>query len=91
MNRRNRRALAKAAGGTHTEADLAEIFAAQKGRCAYCKIDLTKTKKHVDHIIPLVSGGSNGRSNLQYACSDCNVRKNAKDPIAFAQTLGLLL
>lgn len=91
MNRRNRRAKAKKAGGTHTAADLAEILESQGHRCAYCRADLRKTPKHVDHIVPLARGGSNGRANLQYLCQSCNQAKNWKDPVDFAQSLGLLV
>jgi len=85
---RNRRARAKA-GGTHTEQDVAEIMKLQKGRCAYCRIVLGKY--HVDHIEPLARGGSNDRCNLQILCIPCNKTKSAKDPIVFAQSLGMLL
>ena len=91
MSRRNRRARAREAGGSHTAADLADILKAQGNRCAYCRADLRKTKKHVDHIKPLAGGGSNGRANLQYLCQPCNQAKNRKDPIDYAQSIGLLL
>lgn len=86
-----RRARKRSAGGHHTSADLKEIFEAQKGRCAYCAADLNKVPKEVDHIVPLAKGGSDGRSNIQWACRACNQSKNARDPIDFAQSLGLLL
>lgn len=85
-----RRSLLLAADGTHTAADLREILAAQKGRCAYCRIKLTGGK-HVDHIISLARGGSNDRSNLQYLCPSCNCAKGAKDPAAFARERGFLI
>lgn len=88
---RRRRAQIKGGGGTHTAADLEKIFAAQGGRCAYCRADLKRKKKHVDHIKPLAKGGSNGRANLQYLCAPCNHTKSARDPIDFAQSIGLLL
>jgi 5-methylcytosine-specific restriction endonuclease McrA len=91
MNRRNRRARAKDAGGTHTSADLASILHAQGNRCAYCRCALSKVEKHVDHIVPLARGGSNGRENLQYLCRPCNQSKSARDPIEYAQSIGLLL
>lgn len=91
IGRRNRRARAKAAGGTHTAADLTEILKAQGHRCAYCRADLRKTPKHVDHIVPLARGGSNGRANLQYLCQPCNQTKNSKDPVDFARSIGLLV
>jgi 5-methylcytosine-specific restriction endonuclease McrA len=85
-----RRALLLSAEGSHTAQDIKEIYAAQKGRCAYCKIKVGD-KYHVDHIQPLIKGGSNDKRNLQICCPTCNNRKHAKDPIAFAQELGLLL
>jgi len=33
----------------------------------------------------------NDRTNLQILCKPCNLKKNAKDPIRFAQEIGLLL
>jgi hypothetical protein len=88
---RNRRARLTNAQGEHTAADLAEILTAQGNRCAYCRADLRRRKKHVDHIKPLARGGSNGRSNLQYLCAPCNQAKSARDPIDYAQSVGFLL
>lgn len=87
---RNRRAREKAAEGSHTAADIRRIYALQKGRCACCGVSVGK-KYHVDHIIPLIKGGSNWPSNLQIACPMCNVKKRDKDPVTFMQSLGRLL
>lgn len=86
-----RRARKRGSPGTHTAADLADILKAQGNRCAYCCADLRRAKKHVDHIVPLARSGSNGRSNLQYLCQPCNQAKNWKDPLDYAQSIGLLL
>ncbi len=86
----NRRVRKLGNGGTHTRDDIAEIFKDQKGKCAYCKIKLGK-RYEVDHIKPVVRGGTNHRSNLQILCSSCNSHKRARDPVEYAQSLGMLL
>jgi 5-methylcytosine-specific restriction endonuclease McrA len=85
-----RRARERAAPGSHTAADVRWIYAAQKGKCACCRIRVRKDRQ-VDHIISLARGGSNFRSNLQILCASCNRRKNARDPIEFMQAHGYLL
>lgn len=88
---RNRSIQKRGAGGTHTTADLAAIIKAQRHRCAYCRADLRKVTKNLDHIVPLASGGTNDRTNLQYTCAPCNLSKRAKDSIVFARFRGMLL
>lgn len=88
---RIRRARKKGASGTHTAADVQAILSAQGHRCAYCRADLRKAKRHLDHIMPLALGGSNGPENLQWTCAPCNLSKGAKDPIEFARERGLLV
>lgn len=88
---RKRRALKKGCQGSHTISDLRAILKAQKYRCVYCYADLRKAKRHLDHIMPLARGGSDGRENLQYLCAPCNLSKGAKDPIEFARERGALL
>jgi len=78
---RKRRAQMKGSSGTHTAADLAKTLKAQGHRCAYCRADLRRVKKHVDHIVPLALGGSNGPENLQYLCRPCNQSKSARHPL----------
>ena len=91
---RNRRALKRNAEGKHTADDVRAIFTAQRGLCANCQTKLFKSGKkkyHVDHIMPLVLGGSNWPSNLQCLCSACNLSKHAKDPIKWAKENGRLI
>jgi 5-methylcytosine-specific restriction endonuclease McrA len=82
-------AVKKKAVGSHTVADIERIFKLQKNKCAYCKCRLTK--HHIDHIVPLSRGGSHNKENIQLLCPRCNMSKSAKDPIQFAQQLGMLL
>lgn len=87
---RNRKARKRQNGGSHTAADVNEIFKWQRGKCAYCPVRLDKNF-HVDHITPLSKGGSNDRKNLQLLCGPCNLSKSARDPIDFMRSLGRLL
>lgn len=91
-NRRRARRLNS--DGSHTAADIREIFVAQRKRCAYCRIDLTSLplgERHVDHIVALSRGGTNDRRNLQILCELCNLKKHAKHPLRFAREMGMLL
>jgi len=86
---RNRRAKLKT-NGEHSHKDIDFLWDQQRGRCAYCKCRLDNGY-HVDHVIAVSKGGSNGRKNLQLTCQTCNVRKHNKDPVVYAQQNGLLL
>ena len=85
-----RRARQRASGDSYTEADIRTLLIKQRGRCPVCKALLSRGY-HVDHVIPLISGGSNGRENIQLLCPPCNQTKGAKHPIAFMQERGFLL
>lgn len=82
-----RRARERGAAGDFTQADIDDIRMLQKGRCAECR---HKKRLEIDHIIPLSKGGTNARTNLQLLCRSCNARKNARDPIEWAQISGRL-
>lgn len=86
----NNRAKREKVEGKFTKEDIEQILKLQKNKCAYCKCNVSKTR-HIDHIMPLSKGGTNWRNNLQILCPKCNLTKNAKDPIKFAQEIGKLL
>lgn len=88
---RRRRARTRGVDGSHTADDIVAIYQRQKGRCLNCTGDLSESGYHVDHIEPLVRGGSNGPENLQLLCPPCNLSKGAKCPIEWAQENGRLL
>lgn len=91
VTQHNRRARKRAAGGKMSQSDVDQILRSQKWKCAYCRVKLTRKTLHLDHIVALAKGGSNYPSNHQATCSPCNLRKQARDPIEFAQSLGMLL
>jgi 5-methylcytosine-specific restriction endonuclease McrA len=72
------------------KSDLVKILESQEFRCVYCKANLRKVKRHIDHIVPLSRGGSCDRGNIQYLCAPCNLSKGHMDPIEFARRRGLL-
>ena len=90
INRHERRARQHRAAGSHSVADIKWLYASQNGLCVVCRRKLGKGY-HVDHIVPLVGGGTNDRRNLQILCEPCNRSKHAKDPITFMQSRGFLL
>ena len=46
-----------------------------------------KKRYHVDHVIPLSKGGSDGRENIVISCPSCNMSKKDKMPEVFAGRL----
>lgn len=63
--------------GRFTFDDYLALFAAQGWRCLYCHAPLTH-EHEIDHVVPLVRGGSNCADNLALACVPCNRAKNGK-------------
>ena len=58
--------------GVLRKEDIQILFKRYNYKCALCfsQEDLT-----IDHIIPLIKGGTNDLSNLQILCRYCNLRK----------------
>jgi 5-methylcytosine-specific restriction endonuclease McrA len=69
-------------GGSHTAEDIQRLYENQKGCCAYCGNILVKGKRktHIDHVRPLVQGGSNSIENIAIACAKCNLSKGDRTP-----------
>jgi 5-methylcytosine-specific restriction endonuclease McrA len=85
-----RRARMLGAGGSFTAAEIKDLHAKQRGRCACCRGKLPKSY-HKDHIVALVNGGTNYIWNIQLLCDDCHRTKGTMDPIEWAQKRGRLL
>ena len=84
--RRNRKARKRSNGGKHTAEDIVQIYADQDGFCFYCGTELGENY-HVDHMTPLIRGGSNGPENLCCACPQCNMSKNSQTASEFLAKL----
>lgn len=78
-NNQNRRARKMNAPGVFTQSDVDLQYTSQKGLCWWCG-DALNGKYHVDHVIPLVKGGTNWPNNIVCSCADCNLRKHDKLP-----------
>lgn len=49
------------------------------GRCEYCRAPMLGGYRfHIDHIIPVSSGGTLDPANLALACAACNLAKSAE-------------
>ncbi len=86
-NIHKRRTVAKE--GDVTTNQLSELQSNAKV-CYWCNCNLKKAKIHIDHYIPLSRGGEHTLGNLVVSCATCNIKKNAKDPIEFANSIGKL-
>lgn len=61
-----------------TTRDFRRMVARQRGRCGYCGKRPSKAEwLQMDHIIPLIRGGSHSVGNIVLACAECNKAKAA--------------
>lgn len=87
---RNRKARKIGVGGTLSKNIAAKLFKLQKGKCPCCRLPLGDSY-HLDHIVPLVGGGTNTDDNVQLLRAGCNLEKARKHPVEFMQSRGFLL
>ena len=52
------------------------IHAREGGACFYCLRKIPSRNHCLDHVVPLVTGGTNSYRNLVSSCLDCNSQKN---------------
>ena len=52
-----------------------ELLRRQGYTCAYCGSRLSARRSEIDHMDPVIRGGSNDVDNLQVICRPCNLRK----------------
>lgn len=62
-----------------------------EGRCAYCDVALyirgRKRNLSIDHMIPVVLGGTDDESNLQAVCKECNCLKDEHTDSEFRERI----
>lgn len=80
---RRRRARANGSTHHHTSEDVLIAMGVQQNLCFYCQADVS-IKYTVDHLTPLVRGGSDGPENIVIACASCNFHKADRTPEEFA-------
>ena len=52
-----------------------QLMRRQNNTCVYCGYRRRAASLDIDHIVPVVKGGSNDTGNLQVICRPCNQRK----------------
>lgn len=80
-----RRAAKKSSEKHFSKEDVKRIYDEQNGQCVCCGEPLSGGY-HVDHIIPLSKGGSNGPDNIQLLLPVCNVQKKDRDNDEFMRS-----
>ena len=69
-----REAIQDSAEPPYSHADITLLREVQNDVCYYCGTSISENFQ-VEHLEPLVFGGSNGIRNIMLACADCNRRK----------------
>ena len=56
--------------------------------CEYCRLSQKGQEAtfHIDHILPVASGGKTVAENLALACVSCSLRKGAKEKAVDSET-----
>jgi 5-methylcytosine-specific restriction protein A len=54
---------------------------ANQAACNYCKKALKPATATMDHIVPLIRGGTTTKGNVTIACRDCNQKKAHLTPV----------
>ena len=59
-----------------------------KGVCHWCRARFSPADLSMDHIVPVIRGGSSSRGNLVPSCKECNNRKKHMLPVEWVEYLG---
>lgn len=58
-----------------------------KGICHYCGGSFPPTELTMDHLVPIIRGGTSSRGNVVPACKECNNRKKYLLPMEWEEFL----
>lgn len=56
------------------------VYARDKGRCAYCALDIALSESTYDHVVPRRLGGRTTWENIVICCQPCNQKKGGRLP-----------
>ena len=68
-----------------------ELMRRQGNRCVYCGCRLAVYNCEIDHMDPVIRGGSNDKDNLQVLCRPCNMRKGPQTDQEFRKRYARLV
>jgi 5-methylcytosine-specific restriction endonuclease McrA len=61
-----------------------------QGKCHWCQQRLPPAELSMDHIVPVIRGGSSSKSNIVPCCKECNSAKKYLLPIEWEEHLNRL-
>lgn len=56
------------------------VYTRDKGRCQYCRRQVTRMEATYDHVVPRRQGGLTKWDNIVIACLPCNQKKGGRTP-----------
>ena len=58
-----------------------------EGSCHYCRRRFAPSELTMDHVVPIVRGGTSTKSNVVPCCKECNSKKSSALPIEWDEYL----
>ena len=58
-----------------------------EGGCYYCQRRFSPSDLTMDHVVPIVRGGTSTKSNVVPCCAECNAKKQDCLPIEWEEYL----
>jgi 5-methylcytosine-specific restriction endonuclease McrA len=77
--RHERRARIVSVGGEYSSQEWENLKKKYSYTCLGCKRREPEIKLTLDHVVPIINGGSNFIENIQPLCKSCNSKKHTKE------------